>query len=189
MKRIAVMLSGSGSTYAAIATAVAEGRIADAEIVRVISSKAQAQGVQRAKANGHPVTVVDVKDPQHHQAIDRRLLEDEVDLVVMAGYMHLWKLHPDLEGRVINVHPSLIPAFSGQGMYGMRVHRSVIEKGVKFSGCTVHLVDPEYDNGRILDQRIVPVECSDSADTLAAKVQAVEKSLLVNVIHRWETYR
>ncbi len=186
--RIGILLSGSGTTYEYLAQAIAEGRI-NGEICRVISSKAIGGGVERAKKWGHPLSICRPKDENHHQAIADILREDRVDLVVMAGWMHLWKLPSDFQNKTINVHPSLIPAFCGHGMYGHHVHEAVIEKGVKFSGCTVHLVDGEYDRGPILDQRVVNVESGDSPETLAARVQMVEKSLLVHIIRQWHTYR
>lgn len=186
--KIGVMLSGSGSTYRTIADAILDGRI-NGEIVRVISSKANAGGVKHAEELGHPVTVVDIKSADHHEQIAQTFIKDEVDLIVMAGYMHLWKLPTELECKTINVHPALIPAFCGKGMYGHHVHKAVVESGVKFSGCTVHLVDSEYDHGRILDQRVVPVECCDTADTLTARVQLAEKALLLQVISKWNLYR
>jgi formyltetrahydrofolate-dependent phosphoribosylglycinamide formyltransferase len=186
---IAILLSGTGSTYAAISHAIDNTSIPNAHIVRVISSRPDAKGLELATTKEHPQLVIDPKDPSHHETINQQLLRDDVDLVVMAGYMHLWKLSPSFENKVINVHPSLIPAFCGKGMYGTNVHKAVIKKGVKFSGCTVHLVDGEYDHGQILEQRTVAVESTDTPNTLAAKVGATEKALLIHVIANWDDYR
>ena len=186
---IAILLSGAGSTYAAISNAIEEQSIPDANIVRVISSRPDAGGLLLARKRGHAELVIDPKDPQHHQIINDQLDGDQVELVVLAGYMHLWKLAPQFTDKVINVHPSLIPAFCGKGMYGDHVHRAVIAKGVKFSGCTVHLVDDEYDHGKILEQRTVPVESSDTPNSLAAKIGATEKALLIEVIASWQKTR
>ncbi|MBF0245455.1 MAG: phosphoribosylglycinamide formyltransferase, partial [Planctomycetes bacterium] len=106
-----------------------------------------------------------------------------------AGYMHLWKLDERLVGKVMNTHPALIPAFSGKGMYGAHVHRAVIAKGARISGCTVHLVDGQYDHGPILEQRSVVVEFCDTPESLAVKIQALEKPLLIQVIRDWPRYR
>lgn len=188
MLRLGILISGEGTTYAAIAAAAGDGRIA-ARIARVISSRADAGGVARALSLGHPVTVVDPKDPAHHRAVADVLAADGVDLVIMAGWLHLWKIPPEWVGRTINTHPALIPAFSGRGFYGRRVHEAVMASGARISGCTVHAVDGEYDHGPILEQRAVPVEWSDSPESLAAKVQAIEKSLLIHVIQQWPVYR
>ena len=184
---IGIMLSGAGSTYAAIANAIIEGRIPNAKIVKVISSS-KAGGLVLANEFGHSNVVVPSSSPDHHQLISDIFLRDGVDLVVMAGYKKLWHLDKKLEGKVINIHPSLIPAFCGKGMYGHKVHEAVIAKGVRFSGCTVHLVDSEYDHGQILEQRVVAVESNESADSLAAKIGLSEKSLLIHVIAHWKNY-
>lgn len=186
---IGIMLSGTGSTYAAIAKAIAEQRIPQGVVKRVISSKATAGGLDIAREHQHPSTVIDVKDPSHHQQICQQFADDQIDLVVMAGYMHLWNLDQRFENKVINIHPSLIPAFCGKGMYGHHVHKAVIAKGCRFSGCTVHLVDGEYDHGKILEQRIVAVESTDTPEILASKIGLLEKSLLIEVIANWERIR
>jgi len=183
------MLSGTGSTYGTIARACEDGRLPGVKVQLVISSRASAGGVAKAKDFGHPVHIVDPKNDRFHDDLNQRLESLNPDLIVLAGFMHLWKLSPRLEGRVINTHPSLIPAFCGKGMYGHHVHQAVIERGAKVSGCTVHLVDGVYDHGRILEQRVVTVESVDTADTLAEKVQVAEKSLLLHVIRNWPRYR
>ena len=183
------MLSGTGSTYANIAKAVEDGRLPNIEIELVVSSKAQAGGVEKAQSFGHPVHIIDPKNKGFHDDLNQRLEALNLDLVVMAGFMHLCKLSKALEGKVINTHPSLIPAFCGKGMYGHHVHQAVVERGAKVSGCTVHLVDGVYDHGRILEQRVVNVESVDNADTLAEKVQVAEKALLLHVIRNWPHYR
>ena len=186
--KLGIMLSGTGSTYAAIANAIATGRIPDAQIVRVISSNAKAGGLTLAQQLGHPSQVISTLSPDHHQEISEAFLKDGVDLVVLAGYMKLWRLDKRLEGKVINIHPSLIPAFAGKGMYGHKVHEAVVAKGVRFSGCTVHLVDCEYDHGQILEQRVVAVESNETPESLAAKIGPLEKSLLLHVIAHWKNY-
>jgi folate-dependent phosphoribosylglycinamide formyltransferase PurN len=106
------------------------------------------------------------------------------DLVVMAGFLHLVRIPADFAGRVVNIHPSLLPAFGGQGFHGMHVHRAVIERGCTVSGCTVHLVDDEYDHGRILLQKAVPVLPDDTPESLAARVFAAECHALPEAIAR-----
>ena len=102
----------------------------------------------------------------------------------MAGFMHLVRIPADFTGRVINIHPSLLPAFGGRGFHGMNVHRAVLERGCTVSGCTVHLVDDEYDHGRVLLQRTVPVLADDSPESLAARVFAAECQTLPEAIQR-----
>jgi folate-dependent phosphoribosylglycinamide formyltransferase PurN len=102
----------------------------------------------------------------------------------MAGFLHLVRIPADFAGRVINIHPSLLPAFGGQGFHGMHVHRAVLEQGCTVSGCTVHLVDDEYDHGRILLQETVPVLADDSPESLAARVFAAECRALPEAIRR-----
>lgn len=188
MLDIAIMLSGTGSTYQWIAQAIQEQRL-NANIKLVVSSNANAGGVSLAKTNGHRTHVIDPKSDSHHDELNHLFQSEKVDLIVLAGYMHLWKLALSLQDKTINVHPSLIPAFCGKGMYGHYVHRAVIDKGVKFSGCTVHLVDGEYDHGSILEQRVVAVESTDTAKSLSQKVQILEKSLLLHVIQNWNYYQ
>ena len=185
--RLGIMLSGRGSTYEAIHQAIIDKKL-DAEIQHVISSKASATGLSFAKKVGHSNSMIDPKDPEHHEQLNRFWEESNIDLIVMAGYMHFWNISKSLQVKTINLHPSLIPAFTGKGMYGMNVHRAVIKKGVKFSGCTVHLVDGEYDHGRILDQRCIPVECRDTPEILSAKLGPLEKSLLIQVISNWDQH-
>ncbi|MFM8707634.1 MAG: phosphoribosylglycinamide formyltransferase, partial [Planctomycetia bacterium] len=106
------------------------------------------------------------------------------DLVVMAGFLHLVEIPDDFIGRVINIHPSLLPAFGGKGFHGLHVHRAVLDRGCTVSGCTVHLVDNEYDHGRILLQRTVPVLEDDSPESLAARVFAAECEALPESINK-----
>jgi len=111
-------------------------------------------------------------------------LIERIALVVMAGFLHLVRIPADFAGRVINIHPSLLPAFGGQGFHGMHVHRAVLARGCTVSGCTVHLVDDEYDHGRILLQKTVPVLPDDTPDSLAARVFAAECAALPEAIGR-----
>jgi phosphoribosylglycinamide formyltransferase-1 len=184
--RLAVLLSGSGRTLDNLLEWIAAGRLA-AGVVTVVASRADVRGVRIAERAGVPVTVL----PPAGRPVDA--WSDEIfaacraagaDLVVMAGFLHLVRIPADFAGRVINIHPSLLPAFGGQGFHGTRVHRAVIDRGCTVSGCTVHLVDDEYDHGRILLQKAVPVLPDDTPESLAARVFAVECQALPEAITR-----
>ena len=184
--RLAVLLSGSGRTLENLLDWIAAGRLT-ATIETVVSSRGDVRGVQIAEKPGIPVTIL---PPQGQTLADWsakifaacRLAKP--DLVVMAGFLHLVEIPADFAGRVINIHPALLPAFGGKGYHGMHVHRAVIERGCTVSGCTVHLVDNEYDHGRILLQQTVPVLRDDSPESLAARVFAAECETLPEVINR-----
>jgi formyltetrahydrofolate-dependent phosphoribosylglycinamide formyltransferase len=146
--------------------------------VLVVSNRADAPALERARAGGVPTEVL--ADPADADDWLRRLARHGVELVVLAGYL---KLVPAAviaryRDRILNVHPALLPAFGGRGMYGRRVHEAVLASGARESGATVHLVDEEYDRGRILAQGRVPVLPGDTPDTLAERVLAVEHRLL-----------
>jgi len=170
--RLGILLSGGGRTLQNIHDHIARGEL-PASIVCVISSQPDAYGVERARAMGLPTHVVSRRttpDPRFHVLIAGLLSEAGVDLVCMAGFATLWRIPAEFEGRVINIHPALLPEFGGQGFYGMRVHRSVIAAGRRTSGCTVHLCDNTYDHGPIILQREVPVRPDDTAESLADRV-------------------
>lgn len=143
----------------------------NATIERVISSRGDVLGVQRAKELGLPVKVVEraKRDAAAFQSSLTSAVSD-VDLVCMAGFLSLWQIPDAYSGRVINIHPALLPDFGGPGMYGHHVHEAVLAAGRTESGCTVHYCDNEYDHGPIILQRKVPVLPDDSADSLAARV-------------------
>jgi len=184
--RLAVLLSGSGRTLENLLDWIGAGRLA-ATIETVVSSRADVRGVRIAELAGISVTVL---PPQGQPLADWsasvfaacRLARP--DLVVMAGFLHLVEIPTDFAGRVINIHPALLPAFGGKGYHGMHVHRAVIERGCTVSGCTVHLVDNEYDHGRILLQQTVPVYRDDNPEALAARVFAAECETLPEAINR-----
>ena len=172
--RLAVLLSGRGSNFASIHEAIVAGRL-DAKIAAVISNRADAPGIQRAREWGYDAHVLD-----HRQYANRAAHETEVskildaahpDIVVMAGYMRL--LSPTFVGawmnRIVNIHPSLLPAFPG-----VDAQRQALVHGVKISGCTVHLVDEMLDAGPIVLQRAVPVEDNDTVESLSARILAQE---------------
>ena len=177
MLRIAVLLSGTGRSLDNLLQEIGAGRL-DAEIVVVISSKAEAYGLVRARAHGVDAATVPRRDYDDLQAfnaaINAVLLPYGVDLVVLAGFLSLYQPPPELAGLVMNIHPALLPAFGGRGFYGDRVHRAVLESGVKVSGCTVHFADTRYDCGPIILQSVVPVLDDDTVQSLADRVFAAE---------------
>ena len=174
--RVAVAVSGRGSNLEALLEALGDGR--EAQVVLVLSNRADAPALERARSRGIATAVL----ADHRSAPEwLDLLERHgADLLVLAGYLKL--VPPGVisrhRGRVLNVHPALLPAFGGPGMYGHRVHEAVLASGASESGCTVHLVDEEYDRGAILGQRRVPVLPGDTPDTLAARVLREEHRIL-----------
>jgi len=178
--RVAVCISGGGSNLGALLDAFPPG--SDAEIVLVLSNRAEAGGLDRARARG--VAAVVLRDPDDASEWVRHLDAHAADFVVLAGYLKLvpagvvarWR------GRIINVHPALLPAFGGPGMYGLRVHRAVLASGAAETGATVHLVDEEYDRGAVLAQARVPVEPGDTPERLAERVLELEHRLLPAVV-------
>lgn len=184
--RLAVLVSGSGRTLANLLERAAAGRLA-ARVVTVVSSRPDVRGVEIARRARVPVTVLPPVPGDRagwSAAVFAACRAAAAELVVMAGFLHLLEIPGDFADRVINIHPSLLPAFGGRGFHGLHVHRAVIERGCTISGCTVHLVDDEYDHGRILLQRAVPVLPDDTADALAARVFAAECGLLPEAIAR-----
>ena len=174
--RLGILLSGSGTTYAAIAEACAAGRI-PAEIAVVIASKPGLGGIARAQANGHPLVVASAPD-----AVTAALIDHGATWVAMCGWLKSWDPPAAFAGRTTNIHPSLLPAFGGKGMYGHHVHDAVLARGCAISGCTVHLVAGGYDSGPILAQQAVPVLPDDTSARLQARVQATERSLYPQVL-------
>lgn len=171
--KLAVLISGSGRTLQNFVDEIAAGRL-DATISVVVASAPGIAGIDRARSAGIPVAVVERKAhpglAAFSDAVTAAVEPHAPDLVLLAGFLHLWRFPASFEGRVLNIHPALLPAFGGKGMYGHRVHEAVLASGAKESGCTVHLADHEYDRGRILVQRRVPVLPDDTPDTLAARV-------------------
>jgi len=182
--RVAVLLSGSGTSLENLFEHIDRGL--PAEVVLVLSSKAEAFGLERARRRGIATAVVSRKELRDldafNDALHAELARHEVDLVALLGFLSLFQSRGKYAGRAINVHPALIPAFCGEGFYGHRVHEAVLEKGAKISGATVHFTDDEYDHGPILLQEAVPVLESDTPDTLAARVQAAERRLVPEAI-------
>ena len=175
--RLAVLLSGNGSTLQNLLDRIAAGLLR-AEVAVVVSNKAEAYGLTRARQAGIPAFVVERKEFPSREESSARIFalcrEAQVDLVCLAGFLQLLHIPQDFLQRVMNIHPSLIPSFCGKGYYGMAVHRAVLDRGVKVSGCTVHFVDNEYDHGPIITQRVVPVLDDDTPESLAQRVLAAE---------------
>jgi phosphoribosylglycinamide formyltransferase-1 len=169
-KRIAVLLSGRGSNFEALADGVAAGRIPNAEIALVLSNREGAQGIDKARARGLETSVIQSKGLER-EAFDKlvvaALKEKNVELVCLAGYMRLLSAYfvAAFPGRILNIHPSLLPAFPG-----LESQRQALEHGVKFTGCTVHFVDENLDAGPIVLQAVVPIQDCDTEATLSERV-------------------
>lgn len=184
--KIAVLISGGGTTLRNLIEKKTAGLL-DAEIVQVISSNPTAGGIEFANRASIPVGVVERKDfvtiDDFSEAIFS-ILRNRCDLVVMGGFLKKIKIPNDFQNRVINIHPSLIPAFCGKGFYGLKVHQAVLDFGCKITGCTIHVVDDEYDHGPIISQRAVEVYADDDAQTLARRVFEVECEEYPQVINQ-----
>jgi len=181
-KRIAVLVSGSGSNLEKLIELSRSGFI-DGEISLVISNNEKAFALERAKRHSIPSRVVPFKGSSgniHSDAILQIVGDCGVDLIVLAGFLKILSgnIIERFRNRIINLHPSLIPSFCGKGMYGERVHRAVIESGVRITGVTVHFVDGGTDTGPIILQEAVPVFCDDSVENLSGRVAMVEHRLL-----------
>ena len=183
--RLAVLLSGSGSSLQNLIDRI-DARELAAEIAVVIASKPDAFGLERARRRGIPAVAVPRKlHPDvtaFNDALHAELARFDVGLVVLLGFLSPFETRGRYDGRAINVHPALVPAFSGRGCYGHRVHEAVMESGVKLTGATVHFVDAEYDHGPIILQEAVAVRDDDTPETLAQRVQEVERRLVPEAI-------
>ena len=175
--RLGVLISGGGSTLANFLEDIAAGRL-EAQIPLVVASRNDCGGIARARHAGLRCEVVErggfSGTGDFSRAIFELCREARVDLVALAGFLALLEIPDDFRHRVMNIHPALIPAFCGKGFYGHKVHESVLERGAKVSGCTVHFADNDYDHGPIILQRCVPVRDDDTPDMLAARVFAAE---------------
>ncbi|HEY0144437.1 MAG TPA: phosphoribosylglycinamide formyltransferase [Thermoanaerobaculia bacterium] len=187
--RLAVLLSGRGSNFLSIHAAIAAGQL-DAEIVCVVSNRPDAPGIVRARELGYEARVLDHKTFPHraaHEAEVTRLLEAaRPDLIVLAGYMRLLSASfvERFRHRILNIHPSLLPAFPG-----VDAQKQAFDYGVKVAGCTVHFVDEHLDAGPIVVQRAVPVLDDDSAETLAARILTQEHEAYVEALRKLTTRR
>ncbi len=182
--KIGILISGRGSNMAAIVEAVESGQIASSEVAVVVSDKASAEGLRKAKECSIETLVVEKngrKRAEHDAEIVAELKKRNVELVCLAGYMRL--LSPEFirafPDKILNVHPSLLPSFKG-----FDAQRQAIEYGVKFSGCTVHFVDESLDNGAIIAQTVVEVKDDDTMETLAARILECEHALYVESVAR-----
>jgi phosphoribosylglycinamide formyltransferase 1 len=182
--RLGILLSGRGSNFLAIADAITQGQIADARIAVVISNRLEAPGIEEARSRGFAAEVIEPKGrprAEHDAEIVATLRAHQVDLVCLAGYMRLLsaefvRAYPQ---RILNIHPSLLPAFPG-----LDAQRQALAYGVKVSGCTVHFVDEELDHGVIVVQKTVPVLARDDEHTLAARILAQEHVAYAEAINR-----
>lgn len=183
--RIAVLVSGGGTNLQALLDAEAAGRIPHGEIVLVVSNKPGAYALERAKKAGVPAAVVSKRECGSQAAFEQRLqgiLElDGVDMIILAGFMSILsqEFTAKWPNRILNVHPSLIPAFCGAGYYGLRVHEAALARGVKVTGATVHMVNEIPDGGPIVLQKAVEVLPGDSPETLQRRVMEQAEWILL----------
>jgi phosphoribosylglycinamide formyltransferase-1 len=182
MIRLGILISGRGSNMLAIADAVSEGRIPGAEIVVVISDQREAAGISRAAERGLETLVIERRARprrEHDAEMTEALLERGVELVCLAGYMRLLSAEfiEAFRGRIINIHPSLLPSFPG-----LDAQRQALAYGVKWTGCTVHFVDETLDGGAVIAQRVVAVEDDDSVETLSARILVEEHRLYAETL-------
>jgi len=177
--KISVLVSGGGTNLQALIDAVKSGNLPQAEIALVVSSRSDAYALKRAKLAGVATAVI-----SETAELIKALEDSKTEYIVLAGYMKI--LHPDVikkyRGRIINIHPSLIPKYCGKGFYGEHVHEAVLAGGEKITGATVHFVDEGIDTGEIILQRKVPVEEGDDAKTLAARVLETEHQMLPEAV-------
>lgn len=186
MFRIAVLLSGAGSNFVSVSKAIEDGTIPNSEIVCVISDNPGAKGLEHANSMGLSTYALNRKELKSDLSdeILKILKENEpVDLIILAGFLSILKgdIIDTFENKIINIHPSLIPAFCGQGMWGLNVHKAVIDYGAKVSGCTTHFVDGGTDTGAIILQRVVPVTTEDPKQ-LQKDIIVEEHKLLVETV-------
>lgn len=188
---LAFLLSGSGSTLTNLLSAIGRGAV-DARIVAVVSDRPGVRGLEHAREHGIPALVVPRsahRGGAYSAALEAALVPYEPEWIVLGGFLTCFPVPNRFAGRIVNVHPSLLPAFGGSKCYGLEVHRRVLERGCRVSGCTVHLVDDIVDGGPILEQAVVPVEADDTPATLAARVQAAERALYPQVLQALVTGR
>ncbi|MCH5256386.1 MAG: phosphoribosylglycinamide formyltransferase [Lachnospiraceae bacterium] len=189
MLKVLVCVSGGGTNLQAIIDAVADGKITNAQIVRVISNNRNAYALERAKGAGIDAVCVSPKDYDDREKFNMALLqainEKEPDLIVLAGFLVVLpeQIIHEYRNRIINIHPSLIPSFCGKGFYGLKVHEEALKKGVKVTGATVHFVDEGTDTGQIILQKAVYVEEGDTPEVLQKRVmEQAEWELLPKAI-------
>ncbi|MCH5343041.1 MAG: phosphoribosylglycinamide formyltransferase [Acetatifactor sp.] len=185
MLRVVVLVSGGGTNLQAIIDAVAAGRISNANLVGVLSNNKTVKSLERARAAGIPAVSVSPKDFADREAFNETFLEKvnefQPDLIVLAGFLVAipQQMVRRYEGRIINIHPSLIPSFCGVGYYGLKVHERVLERGVKVTGATVHFVTEGMDEGPIIDQKAVYIEEGDTPESLQRRVMEQAEWILL----------
>jgi phosphoribosylglycinamide formyltransferase-1 len=183
MTHVGVLASGNGTTLQAILDASQVPKSIGARVAVVISNEPQAFALERARKTGVDAVVVNHRNFDTRERFEEKLIEEldsrEVDLVCLAGFMRI--LTPlfvrHYQGRMMNIHPALLPLFGGKGFYGNKVHRAALESGMKFSGCTVHFVTEETDGGPIILQAAVPILDDDTAETLAGRIHKKEHEI------------
>ena len=187
MMNVAVFISGGGTNLKAIINAVKENKI-NGKIKLVFSNRKNAYGLIRAQNESIDTFYLNRKKFFSSEEYDERILEElerkNIDLIVLAGYLNILssKLVSKYSNRIINIHPSLIPSFCGDGFYGENVHKAVIKSGVKFTGATTHFVDEKVDTGAIILQDVVPVLINDDFETVAKRVLEIEHEILVKTV-------
>lgn len=186
MHKIVFFASGSGTNFQSVIDAIDSGQI-DAEITGLITNKSQIGAIRRAEKHSIPVRVINQESASEYtEELLEALSDFSPDLIVLAGYLK--KIPEEVidrySGKIINIHPSLLPKYGGKGFFGMNVHRAVIEGGERYSGCTVHYVDDIYDNGSIITQQTVSVEPDDTPESLARKILKEEHDLLPKTIKK-----
>lgn len=192
--RLAIFASGGGSNFQAILDAIGDGSL-DAQVVLCVSNVPTAGALERARSHNVPTAVLSPSDYEDEDAYVRDLNElldtHAATFIALAGYLR--KIPATVveayRGRMVNIHPALLPAFGGKGMYGRRVHEAVLDYGVQWTGVTVHLVDEHYDTGPIVLQRPVPVRFDDTPETLAARVLRVEHALYPEALQLFAEHR
>ena len=184
--KLAVCVSGGGTTLQNLLDRIQSGSL-DARVVQVVASRPGIGAIAKAEAAGLPVAVADASKRRtdvdaFSASVFGPIRASGADLVLLAGFLALVKIPDDFRGRVVNIHPGLIPSFCGHGYYGERVHQAALDYGVKLSGCTVHFASDEYDEGPIILQKAVPVLEGDDAHTLARRVFAAECEALPEAV-------
>ncbi len=181
MKKIVVLASGNGTNFQAIVDAIDNGVIEDAKISKLICNNKRANVMQRARDSGILPVLIDTKSSNYNDMLSEIISGDDPDLIVLDGYI---KILPEFiinkfMYKIINIHPSLLPAFGGKGYYGRKVHEAVIMSGTRFSGCTIHFATNDVDNGPIIDQRAVTVDDYETLETLEEEIHIEEHKSLV----------
>ena len=190
--QLAVLISGSGTTLQNLIDRIADGSL-NANIAMVVASRPDIKGIERAASAKLACQVVErAKFPSvadFGQQVFKICTDAKADLVCLAGWLSLLEIPPAFHGRVMNIHPALLPDFGGKGMFGRRVHQAVIDQGCKISGCTVHFVDETYDTGPIIIQRVCPVLQDDTAESLGHRVFEEEKIAYPQAIRLFQENR